>query len=126
MSPPDMAIGIARTLAGIAAARAMTRAISMRATDFAMAGKVTRSYDHFKPTREFRRAGSGSLPFERTRISSHNLALSGTAISVMLLFGGSIILSNTRPLPSSLRLIGSAGLMMVERTHVAEAFELVP
>jgi hypothetical protein len=36
-----MVIGIARTLTGIATAKATMKARSMRATDFAMAGKVT-------------------------------------------------------------------------------------
>jgi len=41
MLSPDMAIGMARTLTGIATARATMRARSVRAINFAMPGKVT-------------------------------------------------------------------------------------
>lgn len=60
-------------------------------------------------------------------MSSHALALFGLAISVILLFAGSIVLlSKTRSLASWLQLIGSAALMMVVATHFAEAFDLAP
>jgi hypothetical protein len=48
----DIAIGMARRLTGIATAKATMRARSIRATDFAMTGKVTPAYGHFKRTPE--------------------------------------------------------------------------
>src|SRR5574337_1820418 len=57
-----MAIGIARTLAGIATARATMRTRSARATDFAMTGKVAPAYGHFK------RGRGSALPRRDKRI----------------------------------------------------------
>ena len=45
-----MAIGIARTLTGIAIARATMNIRSAWATDFPMGAKVTPAQDHFKRT----------------------------------------------------------------------------
>lgn len=60
-------------------------------------------------------------------MSSHPLMLLGIAVPACLLLAGSVILfSRRRSAASGLQLIGSAGLMLVVLTHLAEAFDLIP